>query len=115
MPVLAGIGAADIFAALLEVRQDVDLGVFARRVGLAIAAALNFAELLGEALQRAKVEMLVGKAQHPMAPEREEDLPEIASPQLLRQVDAVHRRAEHRATWFDRQHHALPLPASRAL
>ena len=49
-----------------------------RLVAIAGGRPLDLAELLGETLQLAKVEMLVGKPQHAVSAEREQDLPEIA-------------------------------------
>ena len=79
VPILTGIRAADVFAVFPQVRKDVDLGVFAGRVAIAGRAALNLAKLFGKALQRAEVEMLVGKAQDAIAAEPEQDPPEIGS------------------------------------
>jgi hypothetical protein len=108
MPVLAGVGAADVSPVFLQVRQDVDFRVLARLVRQARhAAALDFAEPLGKPLQVPEAKMLVGKAQHPVAAQRQEDLSELELGQRLRQVDPVRRRPEHRARWFDRQHGIL--------
>ena len=73
MPVLAGIRAADVFAVLLQVREDVDLGIFLAQVALPRGWPLDLAKPLGETFQIAKVETLVGKAQHAMPSEREQD------------------------------------------
>jgi hypothetical protein len=45
--------------------------IFLDRVAPASRRPLDFAELLREPLQRAKVEMLVGKPQHAVSAERE--------------------------------------------
>ena len=42
-------------------------------------AALDLAELFGKPLQRAEIEVLVGKPQHAIAAEPEQDPPEIVS------------------------------------
>lgn len=92
MPVLPGVRAADIFSVVLEVRQDIDLGVFAAVVALTRGTTLNFAELFGKALKLPKLEMLARKAQHPVAAEAEQDMPEILADKRLCQINAVHRR-----------------------
>ena len=101
MPVLPGIRAADIFSALLEVREDVDLGIFRGRVAPAGRRPLDFAELLREALQFAEADMLVGKAQHAVPAQRQQDVPHVPLAQQVRQIDAACRRPEHRAGRFN--------------
>jgi len=101
VPILAGIRAADVFAGLLEVREDIDLRIFLGRVAPAGGRALDLAELLGEMLQLAKVEMLVGKPQHAVSAEGEQDLAEIALAQRARKIDAASRRPEYRACGFN--------------
>src|SRR6202041_641890 len=107
VPVLPGIRAADIFSALLEVREDVDLGIFLDRIAAAGRRPLDLAELLREALQRTKVEMLVGKPQHAVSAKREQNLPPIPLAQRLRQIDPARRRPEHRAGRFNGEHRRL--------
>jgi hypothetical protein len=89
VPILASIWAADIAAVLLEVREDVDLGIFLGRVATAGGGALDFAELLGEELQLAKVQMLVGKPQHAVSAEGQQDLADTAFAQRTSQIDAA--------------------------
>jgi hypothetical protein len=88
--------APDVFAVLLEVREDVDLRIFLGRIAPARGGALDFPELLGKALQLAETEMLVGKSQPAVPAEREQDLAEVAFAQRLRQIDSANRRPEHR-------------------
>jgi len=66
--------------------------------------ALDFAELLGEELQLAKVQVLVGKPQHAVSAEGELDLAETALAQRARQIDAASRRPKHRACGFNGEH-----------
>ena len=49
----------------------------------------------------AQVELLVGKPQHPVLPERQQDMPEYRLRERLTKVDAAHRGAQHRARGFD--------------
>src|SRR5438128_1066907 len=74
MPILAGIRTADIFTVLLEVRKDVDLGIFLAWIAPAGGGALDLPEPLRKALQSSKVEMLVMKPQHAVPAEREQYL-----------------------------------------
>ncbi len=99
VPVLAGIRRADVFAALLHVRQDTDMG----GVALGDAGALDVAEPLGEAAQVTHIELLVGKPQHAVPAECQQDARELL---LIKppDVDAVHSRAKDRASGFDGQH-----------
>ena len=53
--------------------------------------------------------MLVGKAQDAIPAEPQQDLPELALAERLRQIAAPHRRAQHRPGWFEIQHIAFPL------
>src|SRR4051794_21995692 len=71
MPVLPGIRAADVSAVLLEVRKDIDLGIFLRLGTTARGRALDLAELLRKALQLAEPELLIGKTQYPMPSKRQ--------------------------------------------
>src|ERR1700730_16525928 len=66
--------------------------------------ALDFAELLGEELQLAKVQMLVGKPQHAVSAEGEQDLAETALAQRAREINAGSRRSKHRACGFNGEH-----------
>ena len=70
----------------LQVREDVDLRIFTAFIQIARRAALDLAELLGKPLQRAEIEMLVGKAQHAITAEPQQDPPKIITAQGLRQI-----------------------------
>src|SRR5437868_7025414 len=52
--------------------------------------------------------MLIGEAQYAMLAEREQDLPEVALTQRLRQIDPVSGRSEHRTRRFNGQHRTPP-------
>jgi hypothetical protein len=108
VPVLPGIRTADVFAVFLQVRQDADLGIVARPVAAAGRTGPDLAEALGKPLQRRRVEMLVGKAQHAVIAEAEQDAAEILRADILRQIEAAHARAQHGAGRFDRQHRMSP-------
>src|SRR5271170_2280393 len=97
-----------LFVVLLEVREDVDLRIFLRWIAAAGSGTLNLAELLRETLQRAQVQMLIGKPQHAVPAEREQHLPEIALTQWLRQIDPARRCAKHRTGGFNGEHHTSP-------
>ena len=78
VPVLTGIGTADVFAILFQVREDANLRVLARGMGIADRAPLDLAEKFREPLQRRKVETLVREAQYLVAAEHQQDPPHVA-------------------------------------
>jgi hypothetical protein len=110
MPILAGIRTADVFAVLLEVREDVDLGILLARVAPAGGGTLDLPEPLRKALQSSKVEMLVRKPQHAVPAEREQYLRHVLLAQGLCQVDPANRCPENRTRRFNR-HHVMPPSA----
>ena len=105
VPVLAGVGQADILAALLQVRQRADMR-FVLGIGRG-ARSLDLAEAFGECAQVADVELLIREAQHAVTAERQQDLGELPLVDP-RHVDAMDGRAEDRAGRFNGQHELSP-------
>ena len=103
MPVLSGVRRADVLAALLQVRQRADMRV----IVLCGTRSLNFAESLRESAQVAQIQLLIGKPQHAILAESQQDPGEMRLVGLLH-VDATNGCAQHCASRFDGQHAYSP-------
>ena len=111
VPVLAGVGQADIFAALLQVRQRADMR-FVLGIGRG-AGSLDLAEALGECAQVADVELLIREAQHAVPAERQQDLGELRSRRAApRRCHAQSRRGPRRSVQWSARVISLMGPRS---
>ena len=110
VPVLPGVGAANILAIFLDVRQDADLRERLCRINRTDRIALDFPEQFGKSFHIADIKMLIRKPQHAVLAQRQQDAAEIRFRNRLGKIDPTNRRTQDCASRFDRQHRqALPL------
>jgi hypothetical protein len=107
MPILSGIGAADIGTIFLDVGKDTNFLIRLRNINRSDWIPLDLAEQFRKTFDIADIQPLIRKAQHAVFTEREKDTPEIGLTQRLGKIDSTNGGAQDRARRFNGQHRTV--------